>query len=328
MMLSAGHRDGQPFHPSPLASRPEVSDLGVLRRLRAVILMSGQMRQNRFSQAVQRAMLELPVGNGLSLIDHWRQQLGDLAQVLQVGALPTRVMMDQDAVLPAVNGQDHRLSMSIERDPRPFRGVGGVLQDLAADYADDDYLLMVHGLQILVEPISHLACELGASGGKIAILSHRDGVPSGMMLLPCAALRNIPGEGFVDLKEQAMPKIAQAHPITVVHRMKATGYPVRTLTDYLNALRLYHFALAGKPTVLDPFAENLEPNFAVIEEGAEVDDSAILHDSVVLKGGRVGRGAIVVRSVVCPGGIVRRNQRAVDRIVAPPSTLRQEGGRR
>lgn len=324
-MLSAEHRDGLPFHPSPLASRPVVSDTGVLRRLRAVVLMSGQVRQNRMSTAVQRAMLELPVSNDLRLLDHWRQQLGDLAEVLDLSPLAVRVMMDEQAVLPAVSGVDERVSLSIERDPRTLRGVGGVLQDLAADYDDEDYLLMVHGLQVLVEPISHLACELGASGGEVAILSHRDGVPSGMMLLPCKALRGIPHEGFVDLKEQAMPKIAAEHPITVVHRTKATGYPVRRLADYLNALRLYHFALAGKPTVLDPFAENLEPNFAVVEDGAEVDDGAIVHDSVVLAGGRVAKGAIVVRSVVCPGGVVHRGQRAVDRVVVSPSAMRQEG---
>ena len=54
----------------------------------------------------------------------------------------------------------------------------------------------------------------------------------------------------------------------------------------------------GETVATDPLAEDWRPSFAIAEAGAEVDQTARVHDSVVLAGGVVEAGAVVVRSVV------------------------------
>jgi len=110
---------------------------------------------------------------------------------------------------------------------------------------------------------------------------------------------------------------ASGHDVTVIHRRRPTGLPVRTLTDYVTALRHYHSRRLGKPTVADPLAEDCLPAFAIKEQGATVDPRAHVHDSVVLRGGIVEPGAVVVRSIVCPGGVIKRDRQAVDQLVCP-----------
>jgi NDP-sugar pyrophosphorylase family protein len=67
----------------------------------------------------------------------------------------------------------------------------------------------------------------------------------------------------------------------------------------------------------DPYREEWERSFAVIEPGADVADSATIHDSVVLAGASVGKDAVVVRSVVCPGAVVGAGTRCVGQVVGP-----------
>jgi hypothetical protein len=190
-----------------------------------------------------------------------------------------------------------------------------VLRDLAADYADDDLILVANAAQILLDPLAAIATALDRKQGDFSLVSHNDGTPSGVMLASCKTLRLIPTTGYVDMKEQALPAIAARYDVTVMHRRRPTGLAVRTLTDYVSALRHYHRRRQGKPALNDPLAEDWRPAFALVEEGATVDPRAHVHDSVVLKGGIVEGGAVVVRSVICAGGVVRKDRSAVDQFV-------------
>ena len=96
----------------------------------------------------------------------------------------------------------------------------------------------------------------------------------------------------------------------------ADGVPVRGMSDYIAALRLYHAPTAARRGEVDPLDDGLGAHhrrrFGVIEEGADVADDAYLHDSVVLAGGRVEAGAGLVRSVIGPGGVVRAGRDVMD----------------
>jgi hypothetical protein len=114
-----------------------------------------------------------------------------------------------------------------------------------------------------------------------------------------------------------MPEIAQNFAIEVVHRRRPSGLPIRSVSDYILAMRVYHMRRAGKTTLADPLAEDWQPAFGIVEEGAVVDPSARVHDSIVLRGGVVETGAVLVRSVVCPGGIVRPDRTVIDEFIRP-----------
>jgi hypothetical protein len=298
-----------------------------LPKLAAFILLGGSVRPGRLSAGIGRPIFELPLQSGCTILDRWRQEANSLAAAADLASLPLRVMIDRTAAEPVAPPQSDRaaVSVSIERDPFDYRGTGGVLRDLAGAYGDDDVLVVANAAQVLLEPLTGIVFELAEMAADVAFVSYVDGTVGGIFLVRCAALRNLPAAGFVDMKEQALPAIARSHTVKVLQKQRATALPIRMLSDYTSALRRHHRLLAGRDQIGDPFDEDWEPAFAIAEDGAQVDASARLHDSVVLRGGRVEADAVLVHSIVCPGGVLRRRQMQVDDLVeAGPNGRRKD----
>jgi hypothetical protein len=298
-----------------------------IAKLRALVLLAGSVRPTRLGTAIGRPLFELPLQKGTSILDAWRREAWTLGQSVEQPALPVRIMIDRSAPevrTPAGNLTEAMAPLAVERDPFEFRGTGGVLRDLSTQYDADDLLVIANAAQVLTMPLTEIVADLAQTGGDVAVVSHEDGTVSGIMLVRCAALREIAEDGFIDMKEQALPAIARTHRVAVRHYATATGLPVRTLNDYVETLRRHHHRLAGKAFVEDPFAEEWEPSFSLVEDGGIVGAGARLHDSVVLRDGRVDAGATLVNSVVGPGGVVKGKQMVVDALVSPAA--KQRGG--
>ena len=298
-------------------------------RLRALILLGGTVRASRLSRAVGRSLLDLPVDGDRTVLNLWQERAAGLVGASSLGSLPVHVLLDPLAKEPTTPDREASAPVRIERDKAELRGTGGVLRDHVDGYDPDDLILVGNAAQILLEPLATLArllFEAGQWEGRsgIGIIGHEDGTPGGLMLIARRALDEIRSIGFVDLREQALPTIAERWGVHVVTRTRATGIPVRSLDDYIAALRSYHRRSAGQSEVGDPFAEDWFPSFALVEPGAEVHESARVHDSVVLAGGRVAHDAVVVRSVVCAGVTVRAGRTVTDAIVTADE---KRGGR-
>lgn len=291
----------------------------LVRSLRAVVLLGGSVRQTQLRRAADRFILELPVDQKRTVLDCWRDQVQAMARFYELENLTVRVMIDHATPQAKRTIWDKPVDLRIERDPLEFRGTGGLLRDLVMDYDDDDLVLVGSAAQIMLESLSLVTDALAAGRGDIRILAQDDGTPSGLMLVRCGCLRTIPKLGFVDLNEQALPAIAKAHEVTVVRRSRPIGMPIRTRTGYLDALKEYHRRQRGISAEAGPFAEDWHQTFCVIEEGAQVDPSAVIHDSVVLAGGQVEPDAVSVRSVICPGGRLEAGESVVDTMVVRPS---------
>ena len=299
-----------------------------LTRLRALVLLGGSVRPTALGLATGRSVLDLPLDENGSVFNGWLDQAADLARTLGLPALPVRVMVNQTSPEPASADPRHFGAFRVERDLSEYRGTGGVLHDLAKDYADDDLVLVANAAQILMDPLPTIAAALHRAGGDVTVVSHEDGTPSGIMLVTCKTLRAIAEAGYVDMKEQALPEIAKRYDVQVLARRRPTGMPIRTLEDYIRALRSHHRRKAGKRQSIDPLAEDWNPSFSLIEPGAQVDPAARVHDSVVLSGGVVEAGAVLVRSVVCPGGLTRRDTTAIETFVTQSrESKRRRGGR-
>jgi N-acetylglucosaminyldiphosphoundecaprenol N-acetyl-beta-D-mannosaminyltransferase len=297
------------------------ADSTSLSRLKALVLLGGHVRPTNLSTSIGRSLLDLPVDENGSVLNQWLSHAMDLAKAIGLERLPVRVMVDRTSPEPISAEVKYFGTFRVERDQSEYRGTGGVLGDMAANYHDDDLILVANAAQILLDPLVSLATSLDKKHGDIAVISHRDGTPSGMMLVSCKTLRLIPSEGFVDMKEQAMPLIAQSFAVEVVHCRRPTGLPIRSVVDYLTALRFYHLRKAGK-MLADPLAEDWQPSFGIVEQGAIIDPSVRVHDSVVLRGGVVETGATLVRSVVCPSAIVKRDRTVVDDFIRPVTLAR------
>jgi N-acetylglucosaminyldiphosphoundecaprenol N-acetyl-beta-D-mannosaminyltransferase len=287
------------------AAQPALPGRG---RLRGLILLGGGVRPTPLGMAIGRSVLDLPLGNGKSVLARWLDEAVEVSRLLGIDHLPVRLLMDRGAFQPqSVPADRYRM----ERDQSEYRGTGGLLANIAVDYEDDDMILVGNAAQVLLDPLPALYTSLHKTRGVIAVVGHREGEPSGLMLVTCRALRLIPKTGFVDMKEQALPSIASKYDVRVLQCRRPTGLPIRLLSDYIAALRALHQPVRGAST--DPWAEDWKSTFAVVEPGAVVSSTARIHDSVVLAGGVVEAGAVVVRSVVA--GTVRRDRKAVDQCV-------------
>lgn len=287
-----------------------------LSDLRAVVLLAGSVRANQLRKATGRCALEMPVGNNRSVLDCWREQLVTMAEQLGIDNLPVRVMVDQASGMTPGVTQYGPVQLSIEVDPGEFRGTGGLLSDVAREYRDDDLILASHASQLLFEPLTELAEAMAEVEADVSMVCSAEGTPSGLMLLRCGCLRDINPVSFVDLNEQALPAIAQKHDVRVVRYDQRTTRSLRTLSSYLETLREFHHRQAeGGRDQRDEPAEDWEKTFGIVEAGALVHETAVIHDSVVLAGAKVGAHAVLVRSVVCPGIVIPDNASEVDCVV-------------
>lgn len=307
-------------------SQVQMSHSGIERRrcalpghLQAIVLLGGSVRANSLAEAVGRSILDLPVEAGRSLLSVWQSDAADLAKRLGMNRIPMRLMLDRDTLEPAAAQLDEHVVLSVERDPYALRGTGGVLHDLAAAYADDDYLLVASAGQLFHEPLADLALEMADCGGDVVVVAHRDGSPSGLMLVRCGAMEDIPAAGFVDMKEQALPVIARSYSVEVLEKRIRTAMSIRSTRDYIAALRRHHQRLNGRNNEIGPFDEDWQQVFAIVEPGAKVIDARI-HDSVVLKDAIVEPGSVIVRSIVCANAVVRKGTMIADEVVGGVNT--------
>ena len=278
----------------------------VIEQIQAVILSGGSLLPTPLSTATGRPLLEPPVTSGHSLFDCWRAHLESFAFSHSLDALTARLIIDRRASKPRLSLCEGMVNLSVEHDPHEYRGTAGILRDVSLNYDDDDYIVVATAAQILLEPLETLLDELASKANDISLVAHDDGTPCGLMLIRCACLREIPGIGDIDLKEQAFPEIAKHYQVHVFRRVRPSGLPIRTLEDYIEALRAYRRMLTGNG--YHDAEEDGYSLFEIIEDGAVVDRSPSASQAPVsaerwgvLKGSRA-----LFRSIVGPQGVVQQ----------------------
>jgi len=282
-------------------------------QVRAVILLAGSVRASSLRKTTDRFVMDLPVDAQKTVLDCWHDQLDNLAFELKLDHLPARVMIDRSSSAPRASERTGPTRVQIEQDPLAFRGTGGLVSDVAKEYGDDEYLIVAHAARLLLTPLPRLIESMAKQNADISLLCDSDSRPSGITLIRCKALRDVPAVGFVDLNEQALPTIAKKHTVKVCRSSQRASMAIRTRQNYLDAVRTYHQCHYPRQRLAESrFNEDWDATFGIIEPGAEVDPSAVIHDSVVLAGGRVEAGAVLVRSVVGPRGHVGPGESAVE----------------
>lgn len=279
------------------------------------------------AEQVGRSPLDLPIDQRQTVGSSWRDQVTALAGSLGLPSLELLIVGGQEArscgQLDAGGGAGCRVSHM--PDPSELRGTGGLLHDVAARFADDQFLLVSTGSTILLNPLDQLFRSLLDAEVDVAFLARGDEAFN-VTLVRCGALRDLPTIGFVDFKEQAIPRIKSGRSVEAVHCPDRPSVTMRNGAQYLDGLRLLHTRLSAGgsrnagPVVPEAFREEWRPTFGIVEEGAEADSTAIVHDSVIMRGAKVGRRAIVARSLISPGMVVADDAVVVGRF------LPQKGG--
>lgn len=301
-----------PAHPNP------VPDRSAARGLRGVILLAGRVGRSAFGDGIARSSLDLPVGAGRSVLDTWIDQFRGIVRAFGLPGLDVCVAVDQGGPLPRIPPRSERPEIHIDvvRDPEEYRGTAGVVRDLTREYAAGDLVLVTVASLVLREPLARVLADLLEAGEGVSVCPFQGGEIAASFLLRAGRFADVPDVGFVDLKEQALRPVADAAPLTVVRRGADAVLPIRTLSEYVGALRILNAPDGDARAQAGPFDEIWRPVFSVVEPGAHVGAGGVVQDSVVLAGGVVEEGAAVVRSLVCPGGVVRRGRCVVDEVVA------------
>jgi mannose-1-phosphate guanylyltransferase len=309
----------------PASGRSPVREpLGV----RSIVLLAGTVGPESLPARVGRSVLDLPIDRSLRLLDVWLLRIGELSHEFGPGVpgAAVRVLCGESDPMPrtaALNG----LPVSAERDRGRFRGTAGVLRDLCDRFGEADHVLVGTASQCPDAGVLErfIASADPSDGVTLGVTS--DGAPNGLMLVRCGALAPIPAVGYIDLKEQALPRIAEAYGVRVVVSPGVGTTPIRGVEDYIDVVRSWHrLGTLRSLRAARPFDERWRPAFSIVETGADVAPGSRIHDSVVLAGGVVGDGCELIRSVVGPGGVARRGRRVVDQVltgVAPAGAPRR-----
>jgi hypothetical protein len=301
----------------PAISRSSSHAIEQLGRVRAVVLLAGSVRASSLRKATDRFIMDLPIDAQKTVLDGWHDHLDDLAFELGLDHLPARVMIDRSSSAPRPSDRSGPTRVQIQQDPLAFRGTGGLVSDVAKEYDDDDYLIVANAAQLLLTPLPRLVEAMAEKQADVSLLCDKDQRPCGLTLIRCGAMRDVAGVGFVDLNEQALPAIARHHNVKACRYDQPASMAIRSRQSYLDAVRTYHQRTQGKCRLCDALPdEDWSATFGIVEPGASVDPSAVIHDSVVLAGGRVEANAVLVRSVVGPQGRVAKGESAVECIAS------------
>lgn len=289
----------------------------VARRLRSVIVLTGAVRQTPLARSINRSLVDLPMSDGRTVADRHIEAAAAYAARAGLERLDVRFLADSDSQIPKEHPGTGVVRCRVERDTNPIRGVAGVLSDATRDYGSDEYVVVINGAQVFREPLDELIASMVRTQADVAMVAGMDGTPVGVWLIRCAPLRTVREVGYVDLKEQALLDWRGRWDIRVIERQRSPALRTRSVNEYLNGVRLDATRdLMASSVDEDPYREEWERSFAVIEPGSEVAADAVIHDSVVLSGATVGKGAVVVRSVICPGAKVAPGERVAGRVVA------------
>jgi hypothetical protein len=306
-------------HASEHASVPTMGGLpGRARSVRSCIVLCGAVRRTPLARSIGRSIVDLPLSDGSTIMGRHLDSLQNFARRWRLDGFRVRILVDSDSFPPRQPEDREGLTCVVERDASPIRGVAGVLADATRDCDPDSFVVVVNGAQVFRQPLDELIGAMLRKESDVSMVGCSDGTPVGLWLVRCGVLKMVRPVGYVDLKEQALPEWLARWGVSVVEHRRAYAVRTRNITEYLGAVRLHATRGLDSASVdEDPYREEWERSFAVIEPGADVASSATIHDSVVLAGAVVGKDAVVVRSVVCPGAVVGAGMRCVGQVVGP-----------
>ncbi len=305
-------------HASEQASVPTVGGaLSRARLVRSCIVLCGAVRRTPLARSIGRSIVDLPLSDGSTLMDRHLDGFQAFARRWGIDDFRVRMLVDSESMAPRQPGVREHLVCTVEQDASPIRGVAGVLADATKACDPEHFVVVVNGAQVFRQPLDELIDAMLRKESDVSMVGSSDGTPVGLWVVRCGVLRTVRPVGYVDLKEQALPEWLTRWGVSVVERRRAYALRTRNITEYLGAVRLHATGgLAVASVDEDPYREEWEKSFALVEPGATVDPSAMIHDSVVLAGATVGKDAVVVRSVVCPGAVVGAGTRCVGKVVA------------
>jgi hypothetical protein len=191
-----------------------------------------------------------------------------------------------------------------------YRGPAGVARDCCATLSPVSSILIVDAARWVPVDIAPMFAVREASGAATVVGVNPDRSPAGLYLTNRAALEHVPVKGFMDIKEQWLPRVQEQDKNLYVYRFPEPGtHQLRTVEQMIDAACGHHKG----PVYLRGTHHCAQSSVA---DGATVDPSATIVRSIVMPGAIVEEGAAVIGSVVCPGARAAAGAHIIDSVLS------------
>lgn len=289
-------------------------------RLETCILLAGGLVPSPLAKLTHRMTLELWLTSQETVFGRWCDVLDHLSLQADIGRPAIKVVHSGPPYEPTHALSDDRFEVRTMIEPDEFRGPAGVLRDVTRKNDPDSIILVAEAARYIAGSLVHLVQDWNEFEPDILISRSPDGAPAGIMLIRCSALENVPEAGYMDIKEQWLPRcIEEGLNVRTSTTLNFMPFPLRTREQFLSASAVavgQSCPINDSPPVLGP----LRPLTRTIDksriaEDARVARDAVVADAVVMPGAKIGAGAIVVRSIICPGAVVPAGAVVVDDVV-------------
>ncbi|MEL6796738.1 MAG: hypothetical protein AAFO89_07920 [Planctomycetota bacterium] len=285
------------------------------------VLLAGGLVPSPLVESARQPSLELSLTARQTVFDRWCDVLfdaavGDTDPLTRPGL---KVVHSGPPYRPKRDFSDPRFDVVTQEEPGSYRGPGGVLRDVTQGYNENDILLVAEAARYIAGGLTQFLADWARTKPDVLIARHPGGEPAGIMLVRHGSLELVPDEGFMDVKEQWLPKVVRAGlKVWTSETRDYCPYPLRTREQFLRASAI----AAGLPQTGQPDPVLGPPRVlgtgidkSRVSETAQVAPGAVIADAIIMPGAVIGAGAIVVRSIVCPEATVGPNEEVVDRIV-------------
>lgn len=286
------------------------------------ILLAGGLVPSPLVEEAGRPSLELSLTARQTVFDRWCDVLFDAAigDDDPIHRPSLQVVHSGPPYRPSREFHDPRFEVVTQEEPGSFRGPAGVLRDVTDHFRDEDLLLVAEAARYIAGGLTQFLADWKRHKPDVLVACHPGGAPAGVMLMRRGSLELVPSEGFMDLKEQWLPKVVRAGlKVWTSETRDFQPYPLRTREQFLEASAVAagigqvpasRRGILGPPRVLRPGVDKSR-----VSDTAQVAPGAVIADAIVMPGAVVGSGAIVVRSIVCPNAVIDDGEEVVDRIV-------------
>ncbi len=294
-------------------------DLPINGRLDAVILLAGGLRPSPLVQGTGISVLDLPLQQNQTVLENWIEKLSLLRDA-------TQQTIDQAVVAYTANSPRPSLPISpgslptfrFVCDQTGLRGPAGTVRDLCQHLPPDANIFLGEASRFVNGDLRYLLRAHLETAADITLGQNPDGEPAGIYLTKRKTLDLVPAEGFIDLKEQWLPRAVGAGCIIrVVTGDKTPCQPLRTWKQFMQAIRASNQPEADQRLPLRFFSPSDHPlsNVVIKKQGANVAKHAQIMNSVLMPGSIVDEGAVIARSYIGPGVHITAGEKVVDRMI-------------
>jgi len=279
------------------------------RRLIAVLL-AGLLRPSPLREGIDLPGLCLPLGAKGSLLDAWLNVLRRVPGLYDIriavnGRADHATVSKLVAASLSADPANARFEIKTIAEQTSWRGTTGLVRDVTEDAQPGDLILVIEAHCLPPDSVRPVIDRLPSNRAGVIGISGLD-QPAGVYLLRIEAVRITPKIGYMDFKEQFLPKLDEEGMRLSTARLSDRLVRLWDRKSYLEAVHISLDGGRGKDGVSRVASQASVSSsaaldgFCIVEPGAVVEDGAVVQDSVVLAGATVGGGAIVSQTIVGP----------------------------